>query len=491
MRWSKRAVLAAALVGCPAPALAQVVGHPLEVSGGAGIINFDTRARIKDAATFGASLGIRVTPWVTFEIPGVAALSKSKINPSTNHNFAYVGGDLRWNMRPGESRAVPYFLTGFGLGLSHSSARTPEKTDEPAGTLGLGLLYNIGGPRTYLRLQARAVMMRDRTPDVVDNFAATAALHYVFGGKYKDQDLDGVRDWLDKCPDTPIGAKVDAHGCPIDSDRDSVFDGLDKCPNTPPGCKVDASGCPIDSDGDGVCDGLDQCTNTPKGAIVDAKGCPSDADGDGVYDGIDKCPDTPKGAVVDENGCPKDSDGDGVPDGIDKCPNTAPGVPVGPDGCVTEAGQREMELMDTGMIRLQGVVFEPGKADVLDTAKPALDTIGQVLSGWPTVKFEVGVHTDNTSPAGTSLRLSGERAKAVLGYMQGKAPSLDQSRVLTKGYGSTRPIADNTTEQGRALNRRLEFKVLDMAAFKTALEQRRTGKKAPSDSSSAPRDTTR
>jgi OOP family OmpA-OmpF porin len=60
---------------------------------------------------------------------------------------------------------------------------------------------------------------------------------------------------------------------PMDSDGDGVTDDLDRCPNTPRGVKVDAHGCPIDSDGDGVPDYLDKCPNTPKGATVDARGC--------------------------------------------------------------------------------------------------------------------------------------------------------------------------------------------------------------------------
>jgi len=60
---------------------------------------------------------------------------------------------------------------------------------------------------------------------------------------------------------------------PMDSDGDGVTDDLDRCPNTPRGVKVDAHGCPIDSDNDGVADYLDKCPNTPKGVTVDARGC--------------------------------------------------------------------------------------------------------------------------------------------------------------------------------------------------------------------------
>ena len=68
----------------------------------------------------------------------------------------------------------------------------------------------------------------------------------------KDSDQDGVADRRDHCPDTPLAARVDSQGCPIDSDGDGVYDGLDQCPKTPAGATVDAKGCPLDSDRDGV-----------------------------------------------------------------------------------------------------------------------------------------------------------------------------------------------------------------------------------------------
>src|SRR6266852_715454 len=95
-----------------------------------------------------------------------------------------------------------------------------------------------------------------------------------------------------------------------DSDHDGVKDNVDKCPNTPPGEKVDANGCSasqLDADADGVPDAVDKCPNTPKGEPVDASGCSEsqkDDDNDGVPNSRDKCPNTPQGQVVDENGCP-------------------------------------------------------------------------------------------------------------------------------------------------------------------------------------------
>jgi len=88
-----------------------------------------------------------------------------------------------------------------------------------------------------------------------------------------DSDGDGVPDNADRCPGTPVGAKVDAQGCEPDGDRDGVVDRLDKCPGTVAGAKVDGQGCELDGDRDGVVDRLDACPGSKPGARVDARGC--------------------------------------------------------------------------------------------------------------------------------------------------------------------------------------------------------------------------
>jgi OOP family OmpA-OmpF porin len=232
-------------------------------------------------------------------------------------------------------RLMVYLLGGYTV--LDFGTRAPYRFTDNAAHGGAGVRLFLTN-RIALRVEGRAIY----TSSTQSTFTSKTAKHYVgtvglsvfhLGGPVKDSDHDGVPDNKDACPNTPIGATVDARGCPIDSDHDGVYDGLDKCPNTPAGAHVDANGCPTDEDVDGVPDGIDQCPNTPKGATVDAKGCPIDSDGDGVPDGIDQCPNTPPGATVDGVGCPLDSDKDGVPDGIDKCPNTPAGATVDANGC--------------------------------------------------------------------------------------------------------------------------------------------------------------
>jgi outer membrane protein OmpA-like peptidoglycan-associated protein len=75
------------------------------------------------------------------------------------------------------------------------------------------------------------------------------------------------------------------------------------------------------------------------------------------------------------------------------------------------------------------------------------------------VKIEIGGHTDNVGADDANLLLSENRAKAVVEYVVSKG--IEASRVSAKGYGETVPIGDNTTDQGRAKNRRTEFKIIE------------------------------
>ena len=288
-----------------------------------------------------------------------------------------------------------------------------------------------------------------------------------------DTDGDGVPDGSDRCANTVMGAIVDENGCALDADGDGVPDGIDTCAMTPRGAVVDAKGCPVDSDGDGVFDGLDRCDNTPRGAKVDNRGCPIDSDKDGIPDGLDRCDGTPKGARVDRNGCPSDSDGDGVFDGLDLCANTPAGVKVDAKGCPMEITKTETEFLDSGMIRSSTVRFETSKADLTADSFAELNEIGNILVQWPDLKIEIGGHSDSSGNDVKNQQLSEARARAVLGYLLKKFPQISAAQYTIVGYGEANPVADNATAAGRAENRRVEFKVLNVDQLKRQVEKRR------------------
>ena len=265
-------------------------------------------------------------------------------------------------------------------------------------------------------------------------------------GKAKDTDDDGVPDRKDKCPDTPTGVKVDENGCPVDTDGDGVADYQDKCPDVKGLASL--QGCP-DADGDGVADNDDKCPNTPAGVKVDASGCPLDADGDGVPDYQDKCPDTPAGVKVDATGCPLDRDGDGVPDYQDRCPDRA--GPASNKGC-PEIPAEQKKILNEATKYIQ---FDFNKATLKASSFPKLQQMVQIMNDYPDYSLSIAGHTDDVGNAPYNLNLSYERAAAARKYMLDKGISAD--RIEARGYGKTKPIADNKTAAGRALNRRVDF----------------------------------
>ena len=202
-----------------------------------------------------------------------------------------------------------------------------------------------------------------------------------------------------------------------------------------------------DSDGDGVLDSVDRCPGTPVGIEVDEFGCPEvrqmDSDGDGVYDEYDRCPDTPVGEVVDEFGCPKiiqiDSDGDGVYDNSDECQDTPAGAIVDERGCWV----------------VKGVQFDYKKWDVKPQYNSNLDNIESILKINPGLNVRIEGHTDDVGSMKYNIGLSGKRAQAIKNYLVDKG--IDPSRITTTGLGYARPIAENDTPEGRALNRRAEI----------------------------------
>ena len=232
-----------------------------------------------------------------------------------------------------------------------------------------------------------------------------------------------------------------------DSDGDGVPDRLDKCPNTPRGTPVDSNGCPLDSDGDGVPNFRDKCPDTPRGAAVNADGCSIDDDGDGVPNNIDECPDTPRGVAVNSRGCPLDSDGDGVPDDIDECPGTLPGMAVNSRGCVVSQ-----------VFELNGVHFEFDKARLMLDSKTVLDGVAKSLKNEPNIRIVIQGHTDSVGSDQYNQRLSQDRAQSVVNYLSSRG--IDIGRFRAVGYGESRPVATNATDDGRERNRRVELEVI-------------------------------
>ncbi|HUI91981.1 MAG TPA: OmpA family protein [Chitinivibrionales bacterium] len=125
----------------------------------------------------------------------------------------------------------------------------------------------------------------------------------------------------------------------------------------------------------------------------------------------------------------------------------------------------EKQLLSTGLLLLDAVYFASGKTDININSKPYLNIIGKMLSKYPKLVLEVGGHTDNVGSPSSNMRLSQARAESVRMYLISVAPDL-AGRLSAMGYGSSVPKAENSTADGRQMNRRVELKVLNKDVLK-------------------------
>jgi OOP family OmpA-OmpF porin len=108
---------------------------------------------------------------------------------------------------------------------------------------------------------------------------------------------------------------------------------------------------------------------------------------------------------------------------------------------------------------LDTIYFDPAKTNINPTAAKALDRNGMILKENPQLKVEIGGHTDPSGNEKANQAISEKRAQSAMKYLQDKF-NIPENRLTVKGYGATRPIADNSTQEGRSKNRRVEFKYI-------------------------------
>jgi len=111
-------------------------------------------------------------------------------------------------------------------------------------------------------------------------------------------------------------------------------------------------------------------------------------------------------------------------------------------------------------IRLNNVFFEYDKSDITPETTHELDRLVELMNEYPEMKIEIAGHSDSIGTDNYNLRLSTRRAKAVFDYLLLK--SISKERLSYIGYGESKPIALNETEEGRSINRRVEFKIIKM-----------------------------
>jgi OOP family OmpA-OmpF porin len=256
---------------------------------------------------------------------------------------------------------------------------------------------------------------------------------------------------------------------PSDRDNDGIIDNDDACPDVAGVRSEDPkkNGCPPpppDRDNDGILDAQDACPETPGIKTEDPKtnGCPPpppDRDKDGVSDPEDACPDQPGVRTEDPktNGCPPpppDRDKDGINDPEDACPDTP-----GPRNEDPKKNGCPEARIEAGEIKiLQQVKFKTNSAEILAESDSVLSAVQKILAEHQEITgVRIEGHTDNRGGAAMNLNLSTKRAASVLNWLVKRG--IDKSRLTSKGFGLTRPIDTNTTDEGRQNNRRVEFHI--------------------------------
>ena len=168
-----------------------------------------------------------------------------------------------------------------------------------------------------------------------------------------------------------------------------------------------------------------------------------DKDHDGVADGKDRCIETPIGVKVDSEGCAFDMDQDGVKDYEDLCPNSMAHARVKADGCA--------DFISFNLY------YAPRVNEITPKSMLILEKAVGFLQEHPEYKVKITGHTDNVGDNDYNMKLSKDRAEDVLKIFNRKG--INFNRLHAEGKGESAPVESNDTDEGRALNRRIEVEL--------------------------------
>jgi outer membrane protein OmpA-like peptidoglycan-associated protein len=307
------------------------------------------------------------------------------------------------------------------VGIGGEWPDADENPVEADGALGLRLADSV-----LLVAGAGAGIWPGREGYGSPDFRAFASVRWEFQPvpcRFGPEDRDGVED-SDYCRDP-------------DNDHDGLDDTRDSCPNDAEDSDgfENEDGCPdFDNDADGLLDLVDHCpeASEDRDGFEDGDGCPEpDNDADGPLDALDGCP-------LD----PEDMDGFEDQDG---CPEPGP-TPV------------SVSIVEQRILVSERIYFDDGRDTIRQVSMPVLDQVASVIRGLRSgLKVIVEGHTDDAGTPAHNLDLSHRRARAVVEYL--RARGVDPERLDYAGLGATKPLGPNDSPEGRALNRRVEFRI--------------------------------
>lgn len=157
--------------------------------------------------------------------------------------------------------------------------------------------------------------------------------------------------------------------------------------------------------------------------------------------------------TTDTGDCDKDADKDGIADADDKCPSV-PGVKEN-GGCPAV----DEETREALAVTVRDLRFKTGSAELEEDSKKILDKLAVILLKPEHKLYKISIegHTDNTGSDEINNKLSADRANAAMNYLI--KDGVPAGRLKSAGFGSSKPMASNDSEEGRKKNRRVEFNV--------------------------------
>ncbi len=416
--------------------VAQTADNPWSIGVGVNTIQIMDES-VESKFGLGPSVSLGRYLGAGFSIGANYGINKFEIE-NNNTDYTSVDAFLKFNLT--SNKFSPYMIAGYGLSDFGKKLNFE------------GVFKSLGAGRTVLgglgfdilisekiSLNLRSTYRWSEEKGTYKHLQHMVGLNYNFG--QGDSDKDGIPDNKDSCPEEPGLKEFD--GCP-DTDGDKIPDNKDSCPEEF-GTEI-MNGCP-DTDGDGVADNEDECPEQE--GLLELNGCP-DADGDGVADKDDECPE--EAGAEDNKGCPwPDTDGDGVSDNIDACPDEAGSEDN--NGCP----DLSMEVVQTINQLATQINFAAGTDRI--QGKSVLESLSEIkllLDNNPDGNLVIEGHTSSDGETEANLELSQKRAAAVKSFLVNLGVNPD--RLKTEGYGEEKPITDNETAEGRAQNRRVQFR---------------------------------
>ena len=424
--------------------------------------------------------------WGTEIIPADLRLLISPFNSSAINPYAYFGiGYMNWTVKDKPNQSIwlsPYpdvkedgnnFYVPIGLGfevkLTNSLLLDVTGGYNHIFSDDINYYNNVditgnGGNDGYWNLGIGLVFTGESGSSDNDFDGLTLEQEEMLGTNpdMADSDVDGLIDGLEfnQYKTDPLNIDSDGDGL---SDNDEVINYTTN-PNL------------VDTDNDGISDGDEVNKFHTDPLRVD-----TDFDGISDYEEINVTKTDPTKADTDKDGLKdgdeinkyktsplkSDTDGDNISDGDEVLKyNTNPTKQDTDGGTVLDKveidrGSNPLNPEDdiildmSAPIVLEGVTFATGSSELTPESEKMLLRVLNTLNAYPEMKVEIIGYTDNIGSATNNQRLSQKRANSVRYWILNKG--VDPTRVFAKGYGEQNPIADNKTEEGRRLNRRIEF----------------------------------